>query len=135
MHHDNLLPTSDTLGYFFHKSRSDDTCSPTNFHNKRHSKAPFFLHRMQTGKGQSQRFIPTIHTVECLYCVTRGTFHEIIKSSNNDHPLLMGIKLEADIAIITARQNLRLRIAVDTIALFDQSNERLMLVSLTIESP
>src|SRR5438270_3695129 len=130
MHHDNLLSISDILGYFSHNSRGDDTCSPTNFHNNCHSKAPFFLHRMQTWKGQSQRFVPTIHTVERLYRVSSGTLHQIIEGCDDDHPLLMRIKLEADITIIAARQNLRLGVAVDTIALFDQANERLMLVSL-----
>src|SRR5258706_6406927 len=135
MHHDKMLPISNTFGYLTHDIHSGDTCSPTDLHNKRHSKAPFFLYRMQTGKGQSQRFVPTIHAVERLYRVSSGTLHQIIEGRDDDHPLLMGIKLEADIAIIAPRQDLRLGVAVDAIALFDQANERLMLVSLPIEPP
>src|SRR5215469_11942028 len=46
-----------------------------------------------------------------------------------------GFEFKANIAIVAPHQNLRLGIAVDAIALFNQANERLTLVGFAIKSP
>ena len=70
-----------------------------------------------------------------LYCIAGSAFHQVIQGGNHHYALLVRIEFKADITIVAPRQDLRFRIAVDTVTLFDQSNERLMLVSLAIKPP
>src|ERR1700730_12536910 len=93
------------------------------------------LRRMQAGKGQSQRLVPTVHTIERLHRIAGSTFHQIIQGSDDHKSPLFGIEFKANVTVVAPRQNLWLRIAVDTIALFDQANERLTLVGLSIKPP
>src|SRR6266699_3528036 len=51
-----------------------------------------FSHRVQAGKGQSQRLIPTRHTVERLHCVSCSAFHQIIQGGDYHHPPLVGVE-------------------------------------------
>src|SRR5579883_230142 len=90
---------------------------------------------MQARERESQRFVPTIHTIERLYSVARGPLHQVIQGRDYDDAPLLYIKLKTDITEVAARQNLRLGIAIDAVALFDEADERLTLIGVAIDAP
>ena len=47
---------------------------------------------MQTGEAQSQRLIPTKHTVHGLNGVTSRAFHQIIQGRKGDNALILDIQ-------------------------------------------
>src|ERR1700694_4425048 len=97
--------------------------------------SPLFLNRRQAGKSQTQRFIPAIHAIERLHRISSRAFHQIVQGGDDHHALLIAIKLKADIAVVTPRQNLWFGIAIDAVTLFDQANERFTLIHLAIKPP
>src|SRR5579859_8054506 len=94
-----------------------------------------WLRRVQAGKGQAQRLVPAVHTIERLHRVSGCPLHQVIESRHHHYPALRFVKLEANIAVVAACQNLRLRIAIDATALFDQANERLVPVRFAVQPP
>src|SRR6266852_7338546 len=94
-----------------------------------------FLDRVQAGKGQSQRFVPAVHAIERLHRISGSALHQVIQGSDDHDSPLFWIEIEADIAVVAARQYLRFRIAVDAASLLDQADEWLTLVSLPVKPP
>src|SRR5436305_10723262 len=90
---------------------------------------------METWKGQSQGFIPAIHTIECLHSITCRALHQVVQCCDNHNPLLVSIKLKTNITEVAPGKNLRLGIAVNAAAFLDNADKWLVLVSFSIESP
>jgi len=88
---------------------------------------------MQAREGQSERLVPAVHAIEHLHAIARRALHQVIQRRHHHHPLLPGVVFKADIAEIAAYQDLRLRIAIDAVALFDQAYKWLALIGFAVD--
>src|SRR5579875_2320149 len=93
------------------------------------------LYRMQAGEGQAEGFVPAAGAVESLHGVACRALHQVVESGHDHDALLAGIQFKADVAVVAARQDFGFGIAIDPAALFDQSDERLALVRLAVNTP
>src|SRR5690606_36000471 len=61
--------------------------------------------------------------------------HQVVDRSHDDQPLAVRIQLPADVAVVRARQDLRLRVAVDAARFLHQADERLLAIHAPVDLP
>src|SRR5712691_1488276 len=79
--------------------------------------------------GEPERHVHRLHPV------ARGALHQVVNRAEGDDALAARVEGESHVAEVRAREELRLRIAVDTGAVLHDPHERLGGVGLPIDTP
>src|SRR5579884_371512 len=90
---------------------------------------------METGKPEPGCLLKPKADVHSLHRLAGRTLHEVVQRSQNDDAIARRVRLEADIAVVAAGENLRLGKAIVSLSLLDDADEGLGAVDVPIDPP
>ena len=93
------------------------------------------LSGMQTRKLQSGSLIEALCNVKCLHGLTGGAFHQVVEGADDDQPIAVWIAFKTDVAVVTAGEDFRLRIAMDARTFLDDAYEGFIAIGRTVQFP
>ena len=90
---------------------------------------------MKAGEVQCCCLLKPTHNIHRLHAVAGGALDQVVYGRHHHNSFALRVPFEADIAVVRAGKDLRLGIAINAGALFDDPNERLFTVLLPVNLP
>src|SRR4051812_20301047 len=91
--------------------------------------------RVQPWKAQPGTLVEAAHEVHTLHRRAGRALHQVVDRADADPPTGRFVQREADIGVVAAGQDLRLGLAVGTLALAHDPHERLAAIGRAVGAP